>query len=158
MAIGLGLGLATNRWSDRPRVTFVGFADDLSALAPDSIRHYDDLAAVFEIVDAARRRQHSACAAGGFDSVRAARLVDNDARMWAPEFVVLSGVPSDPDVQRLQELTRDPRNAIGVIVVGDVPAAPGAPCHSRPTDGCGAGRWGSTWPRTASPLTPTAMR
>jgi hypothetical protein len=124
IAVGLGLGLATNRWSDRPRVTFVGFADDLAPLAPDSIRHYDDLEAVFETVDAARRRQHSACAAGGFESVRAARLVDHDARMWAPEFVVVSGVPSEADVRRLQDIARDPRNAVGVIIVGDIVEAP----------------------------------
>ncbi|MDQ3485047.1 MAG: hypothetical protein M3445_06505 [Actinomycetota bacterium] len=124
IAVGLGLGLATNRWTDRPRVTFVGFADDLSSLAPDSIRHYDDLEAVFETVDAARRRQHSACAAGGFESVRAARLVDPDARMWAPEFVVLSGVPSEADVKRLQDICRDPRNAVGVVIVGDIVEAP----------------------------------
>lgn len=124
VAVGLGLALATNRWSDRPRVTFVGFADDLSRLAPDQIRHYDDLSAVFEVVDAKRRRQHSACAAGGFESVRAARLEETDARLWGPEFLVLSGVPSEADVTRLAELSRDPRNAVGVLVVGDVRDAP----------------------------------
>ncbi len=124
VAVGLGIGLATNRWSDRRRVTYVGFADDLSSFAPDSIRHYDDLGAVFETVDAARRRQHSACAAGGFESVRAARLSDQDARMWAPEFIVLSGVPSEADVKRLQSICADPRNAVGVVVVGDIVEAP----------------------------------
>ncbi len=124
VAVGLGVALATNRWADNPRVTFVGFADDLARLAPDSIRHYDDLPTVFEMVDAKRRRQHSACAAGGHESVRAARLADADARRWAPEFLVLSGVPTEADVARLTELSQDPRNAVGVIVVGDVKTAP----------------------------------
>ena len=48
IVIALGDTLATNRWSDSPRVTFVGFADDLSTLAPDQIRHYDDLGQVWK--------------------------------------------------------------------------------------------------------------
>ncbi|HEY7044613.1 MAG TPA: LysM peptidoglycan-binding domain-containing protein [Nocardioidaceae bacterium] len=124
IAVGLGLALATNRWSDSPRVTFVGFADDLSQLAPGQIRHFDELSAVFETVDAKRRRQHSACAASGFDSVRTGRLSNPDPRLWAPEFIVVSGVPDDADVRRLSDLAGDPRNAIGVIVVGDVKQSP----------------------------------
>ncbi len=120
VAVGMGLALATNRWSDLARITFIGFADDLSALAPEHIRHYDELGPVFELVDAKRRRQHSACAAHGYDSVRAGRLADSDARLWAPEFLVLSGVPRDEDVKRLTEIATDPRNAVGVIVVGDI--------------------------------------
>lgn len=123
MAIAMGLGLATNPWSDSPRVTFVGFADDLSAVAPDVIRHYDDLSPVLTRVDAARRRQQSACAAHGYPSVPAGRVADPDRRLWAPDFVVLSGVPSADDVVRLEALAADPRHAIGVIVVGDVPDA-----------------------------------
>ncbi len=124
IVVGLGLALATNRWSDSPRVTFVGFADDLSELAPGQIRHYDELPEVFEIIDAKRRRQHSACAAHGFDSVRAGRVEDADARLWAPEFVILSGVPGDADVKRLHDIATDPRNAVGVIAVGDVKVSP----------------------------------
>ena len=48
VAVGIGLALATSRWADQPRVTFVGFADDMSAIAPDTIRHYDELGQVFE--------------------------------------------------------------------------------------------------------------
>lgn len=123
VAVAMGLGLATNPWSDSPRVTFVGFADDLTPVAPDAIRHYDDLGPVLARVDAARRRQHSACAAGGYPSVAAGRVADPDRRLWAPDFVVLSGVPSADDVTRLESLAADPRNAVGVIVVGDVPGA-----------------------------------
>ncbi|MBA3308632.1 MAG: hypothetical protein H0U28_01035 [Nocardioidaceae bacterium] len=70
-----------------------------------------------------RRRQHSACAANGYDSVRTGRLLDPDPRLWAPEFIVLSGVPSAADVSRLAAVAADPRNAIGVVVVGDVVSA-----------------------------------
>ena len=124
IVIALGLALATNRWSDSPRVTFVGFADDLSTLAPDQIRHYDDLGQVLELVDVKRRRQHSACAAHGYDSVRAGRLDDPDARLWAPEFIILSGTPDEADGKRLNDIAADPRNAVGVIAVGDVKASP----------------------------------
>lgn len=124
VAVGMGLGLATSRWSDRTRVTFVGFADDLSPLAPGSIRHYDDLTSIFEVIDVKRRRQHSACAANGYDSVRTGRLLSPDARLWAPEFIVVSGVPSAADVSRLGALAADPRSAVGVVVVGDVAGAP----------------------------------
>ncbi len=120
IVVGLGLALATNRWSDSPRVTFVGFADDLTELAPGQIRHYDELPEVFEVVDVKRRRQHSACAAHGYDSVRAGRLHDSDARLWAPEFIILSGVPGDADIKRLHDIASDPRNAVGVIAVGDI--------------------------------------
>jgi LysM domain-containing protein len=123
IAIAMGLGLATNPWSDSPRVTFVGFADDLSTVSPEAIRHYDDLATVLTRVDAARRRQQSACAANGYPSVAAGRVADPDRRLWAPDFVVLSGVPSADDVARLEALAADPRHAVGVIVVGDVPGA-----------------------------------
>ncbi len=123
IAIAMGLGLATNPWSDSPRVTFVGFADDLSAVAPEAIRHYDDLSAVLTRVDAARRRQQSACAANGYATVAAGRIADPDRRLWAPDFVVLSGVPSAEDLGRLEALSSDPRHAVGVIVVGDVPGA-----------------------------------
>lgn len=124
VAVGLGLELATNRWADAPRVLFVGFADDLTSLAPSSIRHYDNVSTVFELIDAKRRRQHSACAAHGYESVRTGRLHEPESRLWAPEFVVLSGVPSTEDVTQLSALAADPRNAVGVIVVGDVPIAP----------------------------------
>ena len=123
LAIAMGLGLATNPWSDAPRVTFVGFADDLSAVAPEAIRHYDDLSDVLTRVDTARRRQQSACAANGYPSVAAGRIADPDRRLWAPDFVVLSGVPSADDLGRLEALASDPRHAVGVIVVGDVPGA-----------------------------------
>jgi hypothetical protein len=124
IVIALGLALATSRWSDSPRVTFVGFADDLSELAPGQIRHYDDLGPVLELIDTKRRRQHSACAAHGYDSVRAGRLDDPDARLWAPEFVILSGIPDDNDLKRLNDIAADPRNAVGVVAVGDVKASP----------------------------------
>ncbi len=123
IAIAMGLGLATNPWSDSPRVSFVGFADDLSAVAPDAIRHFDDLSAVLTRVDASRRRQQSACASQGYPSVAAGRAADPDRRLWAPDFVILSGVPSAADVTRLESLAADPRHAVGVIVVGDVPGA-----------------------------------
>ncbi|MGH3448887.1 MAG: LysM peptidoglycan-binding domain-containing protein, partial [Nocardioidaceae bacterium] len=124
VAVSMGLGLATSKWTDLPRVTFIGFADDLSELAPDSIRHYDDLSELFERLEARRRRQHNACAAHGYDSVLTGRLADSDERLWSPEFVVLSGVPNEDDVNRLASLAADPRNSVGVIVVGDVIDAP----------------------------------
>lgn len=123
VAIGLGLGLATSRWSDAPRVTFVGFADDLTSIAPSSIRHFDNLSAVFELIDAKRRRQHTACAANGYDSVRTGRLHEPDPRLWGSEIIVLSGVPSGEDVARLAALAVDPRNSVGVVLVGDVTRA-----------------------------------
>lgn len=123
LAVAMGLGLATHPWADSPRVTFVGFADDLTALAPSSIRHYDELETVLASIDATRRRQQSACAAGGYASVVEGRAADPDRRLWAPEFVVLSGVPSEADVARLAAEAADPRSAIGVIVVGEVAGA-----------------------------------
>ena len=124
VAIGLGLALATDRWADQPRVSFVGFADDLAAVSPDAIRHFDDLEPVFERLEVKRRRQVSACASGAYDSVRAGRLAKPDARLWAPEYLVLSGVPSGSDVSHLAGLAADPRCAIAVVVVGDVKSAP----------------------------------
>jgi hypothetical protein len=124
VAIGIGLAFATSRWADRQRVTFVGFADDLSGIAPQTIRHCDELEPVFERLDVTHRRQSSACGRGGYDSVRAGRLAEPDPRLWSPELVVLSGVPSTEDVSRLAVLAADPRNAISVVVVGDVTSAP----------------------------------
>jgi LysM domain len=122
VAMAMAVSLATAPWGDGNRVTFVGFADELSALGANNVRHVDDLDTALEGVDARRRRQQATCATHGFDSVRSGRVGLPDGRIWAPEFLVLSGVPDDKDVDRLAALASDARCAIGVVVLGDVPS------------------------------------
>ncbi len=124
VAVAVGLELATQPWTDQPRVNLVGFADDLTRLAPATLRHYDGLATVLTRLETRSRRQHQVCASQGYESVQAGRCRQPDVRLWAPEFVVLSGVPSEEDLQRLAALAADRRNAVGVVVVGDVSSAP----------------------------------
>ncbi|MEG3628959.1 BTAD domain-containing putative transcriptional regulator [Streptomyces poriticola] len=119
--------LATNGWSDRMTITLVGFGEDLTPLAPNRLRHLDDVEALFETMAAETRQRRGALGAAGHDSVLTGRTGPAQHTRWAPHLVLLAAQPSDDDARRLAELAADAgRLGIGYLVgteSGDLPGA-----------------------------------
>ena len=124
VAMSWALDVAVHEWADNPRVTMVGFADDLSAATPaGTVRCVDDLALAIDAVAAAARRQRVACERLQVDSVRTGRCREPDADLWGCQLVVCSGAPDDDAFVQLAELAAYPDAAVAVVVVGDQPRA-----------------------------------
>ena len=121
LAVSMAVDTATHPWADQRVVTMVGFADDLSSIAPDSLRHTHDVGRVLESLENLASYQRAACRKAGAASVRVARSTAPDAAAWVYHLVVCSGVPTPEDLQRLSALAADPQVALGVVVVGSVP-------------------------------------
>ncbi|MGN9836780.1 BTAD domain-containing putative transcriptional regulator [Nonomuraea sp. H19] len=105
----LAVELATNRWSDRMRITLVGFGEELTAIAPDRIRAVGGLAEVLPELEAtaAPRRE-----------VLTGRITGSprDAH-----YLLSSVAPTHEEARRLALLAR--RDTAGYVVAGDVPHA-----------------------------------
>lgn len=119
--------LATNGWSDRMTITLVGFGEDLTALAPNRLRHLDGIEALVETMEAETRQRRGALGAAGHDSVLTGRTGPAQHTRWAPHLVLLAAQPSAEDAVRLAELAADAgRLGIGYLVgteTGDLPGA-----------------------------------
>ncbi|MFD7678952.1 BTAD domain-containing putative transcriptional regulator [Streptomyces sp. NPDC060187] len=119
--------LATNGWSDRMTITLVGFGEDLTPLAPNRLRHLDDVEALVETMEAETRQRRGALGAAGHDSVLTGRTGPAQHTRWAPHLVLLATEPSAEDAVTLAELAADAgRLGIGYLVgteSGDLPGA-----------------------------------
>ncbi|MGY0069057.1 BTAD domain-containing putative transcriptional regulator [Streptomyces sp. QTS137] len=119
--------LATNGWSDRMTITLVGFGEDLTPLAPNRLRHLDDVEALVETMEAETRQRRGALGAAGHDSVLTGRTGPARHTRWAPQLVLLAAEPTAEDAVRLAELAADAgRLGIGYLVgtgSGDLPGA-----------------------------------
>ncbi|MFJ9708611.1 BTAD domain-containing putative transcriptional regulator [Streptomyces sp. NPDC101234] len=119
--------LATNGWSDRMTITLVGFGADLTPLAPNRLRHLDDVEALFETMAAETRQRRGALGAAGHDSVLTGRTGPVQHTRWAPHLVLLATQPSAEDALRLAELAADAaRLGIGYMVGSENDDLPGA--------------------------------
>ncbi|MFF4900092.1 BTAD domain-containing putative transcriptional regulator [Streptomyces sp. NPDC001068] len=119
--------LATNGWSDRMTITLVGFGADLTPLAPNRLRHLDDVDALFEVMEAETRQRRGALGAAGHDSVLTGRTGPAQHTRWAPNLVLLAAQPSPEDALRLAELAADAsRLGIGYLVGTESADLPGA--------------------------------
>ncbi|WP_087885392.1 BTAD domain-containing putative transcriptional regulator [Streptomyces alboflavus] len=119
--------LATNGWSDRMTITLVGFGEDLTALAPNRLRHLEDVEALIETMDAETRQRRGALGAAGHDSVLTGRTGPAQHTRWAPHLVLLADGPSPEDAVKLAELAADAsRLGIGYLVGSDTGELPGA--------------------------------
>ncbi|NEC86106.1 BTAD domain-containing putative transcriptional regulator [Streptomyces sp. SID12501] len=119
--------LATNGWSDRMTITLVGFGQDLTALAPNRLRHLDDIEALVETMEAETRQRRGALGAAGHDSVLTGRTGPAQHTRWAPHLVLLAAEPSADDAVKLAELAADAsRLGIGYLVGTDSGDLPGA--------------------------------
>lgn len=118
--------LATNGWSDRMTVTLVGFAEDLTALAPARIRHLADVAEVIEDMTAETAQRTSALRTAGQDSVLTGRTGNAQHTQRAPHLVVLGIEPTPQEAERLAELAADSgRLGIGYLVASGRADLPG---------------------------------
>ena len=119
--------LATNGWSDRMTITLVGFGQDLTPLAPNRLRHLDDIEALVETMEAETRQRRGALGAAGHDSVLTGRTGPAQHTRWAPHLVLLAAEPSADYAVKLAELAADAsRLGIGYLVgteSGDLPGA-----------------------------------
>ncbi|WP_367044217.1 BTAD domain-containing putative transcriptional regulator [Streptomyces sp. Je 1-332] len=119
--------LATNGWSDRMTITLVGFGQDLTPLAPNRLRHLEDIEALIETMEAETRQRRGALGAAGHDSVLTGRTGPAQHTRWAPHLVLLAAEPTGDDAVKLAELAADAsRLGIGYLVgteSGDLPGA-----------------------------------
>ncbi|WP_328913979.1 MULTISPECIES: LysM peptidoglycan-binding domain-containing protein [unclassified Streptomyces] len=119
--------LATNGWSDRMTVTLVGFAEDLTALAPARVRHLADVPTVIEIMAAETAQRAGALRTAGQDSVLTGRTGRAQHTQWAPHLVLLAAEPTEAEAERLAELAADAgRLGIGYLVGSDRADLPGS--------------------------------
>ncbi|MGW7541312.1 hypothetical protein ACWGKQ_09355 [Streptomyces sp. NPDC054770] len=119
--------LATNGWSDRMTITLVGFGADLTPLAPNRLRHLDDVEALFETMEAETRQRRGALGAADHHSVLTGRTGPAQHTRWAPNLVLLATQPSAEDALRLAELAADAaRLGIGYLVGSESDDLPGA--------------------------------
>ncbi|WP_449066100.1 hypothetical protein, partial [Planomonospora algeriensis] len=118
----LAVELATNRWSDRMRVTLVGFGEELTVIAPERIRCASSLEEVLPELEAEARsaadRGHGAEVLTGRIHGRAGDPV------WSPHYLLSAIPPSAEEARRLAMLARTgARTAAGYVIAGDVPHA-----------------------------------
>ncbi|MGW1004900.1 BTAD domain-containing putative transcriptional regulator [Streptomyces sp. NPDC002520] len=119
--------LATNGWSDRMTITLVGFGEDLTALAPNRVRHLDGIEALIETMEAETRQRRGALGAAGHDSVLTGRTGPAQHTRWAPHLVLLAAQPSAEDAVKLAELAVDAsRLGIGYLIGTETTELPGA--------------------------------
>ncbi|MBV9383920.1 MAG: hypothetical protein JO242_25055, partial [Streptosporangiaceae bacterium] len=120
----LAVELVTNRWSDRMRVTLVGFAGDLSLISSERVRALPSIeAALPELEQRAAEVEH-ALATSGFDSVLTGRCAGGDPELWAPHYLIMGVPPTPAQADRLLALARTRhRMAAGYVVAGDVRGA-----------------------------------
>ncbi|MFC4057963.1 BTAD domain-containing putative transcriptional regulator [Planomonospora corallina] len=119
----LAVELATNRWSDRMRVTLVGFGEELVDIAPERIRCVSSLAEVLPELEAEAR---AAAAGRGYGAeVLTGRIHGRAADpVWSPHYLLSAITPSAQEARRLALLARKgARTAAGYVVAGDVPDA-----------------------------------
>ncbi|WP_440067580.1 BTAD domain-containing putative transcriptional regulator [Streptosporangium sp. OZ121] len=115
----LAVELATNRWSDRMRVTLVGFGEELTVIASDRIRYVGGLAEILPELEAgAGGRAHGGEVLTGRIHGRAADPV------CTPHYLLSAIAPTPEEGRRLALLARKGvRTAAGYVIAGDVPHA-----------------------------------
>ncbi|GAA4205621.1 BTAD domain-containing putative transcriptional regulator [Streptosporangium oxazolinicum] len=113
----LAVELATNRWSDRMRVTLVGFGEELTVIASDRIRYVGSLAEILPELEAGGR-DHGGEVLTGRIHGRAADPV------CQPHYLLSAIAPTSEEGRRLALLARKGvRTAAGYVIAGDVPHA-----------------------------------
>ncbi|MBB2909637.1 hypothetical protein FHS43_000883 [Streptosporangium becharense] len=116
----LAVELATNRWSDRMRVTLVGFGEELTAIAPDRIRCAGTLAEILPELEAA-----APAGRGPGGEVLTGRIHGRAADpVWTPHYLLSAVAPTPEEGRRLALLARKGvRTAAGYVIAGEVPHA-----------------------------------
>ncbi|GIH89631.1 hypothetical protein ACFFMN_13465 [Planobispora siamensis] len=117
----LAVELATNRWSDRMRVTLVGFGEELTAIAPDRIRYAASLAEVLPELEAEARTGEGGHGAEVLTGRITGRAADP---AWSPHYLLSAITPNAEEADLLAVLARKGvRTARGYVIAGEVPHA-----------------------------------
>jgi hypothetical protein len=120
----LAVELVTNRWSDRMRVTLVGFGDGLSDLSPERVRVVRTIEEALPELEARAAEVSAAMASAGIESVLTGRCLTMDAGLWAPHYLIMGTPPTQAQAERLLALARSRyRMAAGYVIAGDVRGA-----------------------------------
>ncbi|MEO3873668.1 bacterial transcriptional activator domain-containing protein [Nonomuraea sp. B12E4] len=105
----IAVELATNLWSDRMRITLVGFGEELTAIAPDRVRAVGSLAEVLPELEAG---------AAPRTEVLTGRISGSPRRA---HYLLSSVAPTHEEARRLALLAR--RDTAGYVVAGEIPHA-----------------------------------
>ncbi|MGW4792580.1 BTAD domain-containing putative transcriptional regulator [Nonomuraea sp. NPDC004297] len=105
----LAVELATNLWSDRMRLTLVGFGEELTAIAPGRVRAVGGLAEVLPELEAG---------AAPRDEVLTGRITGSPR---SAHYLLSAVAPTHEEARRLALLAR--RDTAGYVVAGEVPHA-----------------------------------
>jgi hypothetical protein len=120
----MAVELVTNRWSDRMRVTLVGFGQGLELIAPDRVTIAGTLEEALPEVERRAAELDASLSAWGIDSVLTGRSAMNNPDAWAPHYLIVGVPPTPEQEQRLLAAARTRhRTALGLVVAGDVPGA-----------------------------------
>ncbi|WP_245690908.1 bacterial transcriptional activator domain-containing protein [Sinosporangium album] len=114
----LAVELATNRWSDRMRLTLVGFGEELSAIAPERIRC---VSSIGEALPEFEKRAVDILP----DQVLTGRVHSRAADpAWPPHYLLSAVAPTEEEAARLAILARTgTRSATGYLIAGNLPHA-----------------------------------
>ncbi|MFI6476812.1 BTAD domain-containing putative transcriptional regulator [Nonomuraea sp. NPDC050663] len=102
----LAVELATNRWSDRMRVTLVGFGEELTAIAPDRIKAVGSLAEVLPDLEATAAPREQVLKGRVTGSPRDAH------------YLLCAVTPTHDEVRRLALLAKN--DTAGYVVAGEI--------------------------------------
>ncbi|MFB4266403.1 BTAD domain-containing putative transcriptional regulator [Nonomuraea sp. GTA35] len=105
----LAVELATNLWSDRMRITLVGFGGELTAIAPGRVRAVGSLAEVLPELEAGAAPRREVLTGRITGSPRSAH------------YLLSAVAPTHEEARRLALLAR--RDTAGYVVAGEVPHA-----------------------------------
>ncbi|GAA2818474.1 BTAD domain-containing putative transcriptional regulator [Nonomuraea rubra] len=105
----LAVELATNLWSDRMRITLVGFGGELTAIAPGRVRAVGSLAEVLPELEAGAAPRGEVLTGRITGSPRSAH------------YLLSAVAPTHEEARRLALLAR--RDTAGYVVAGEVPHA-----------------------------------
>ena len=120
----LAVELVTNRWSDRMRVTLVGFGEGLDLIAPDRVVLAGTLEEALPELERRGAELEGQLSAWGLDSVLTGRSMMHNADAWAPHYLIMGMPPTPEQAERLLAVARTRhRTALGLVVAGDVPGA-----------------------------------
>jgi hypothetical protein len=123
----LAVELVTNRWSDRMRVTLVGFGEGLENMSPERVRVTASLDTALPEMEQRAASLATDMALAGVDSVLTGRAFSGQAGsagQWAPHYLLMGEPPTAEQAQRLLTLARTrQRTALGFVVAGDVAGA-----------------------------------
>lgn len=120
----LAVELVTNRWSDRMRVTLVGFGAGLELIAPDRVEVAATLEEALPALEQRGAELEAQLSAWGLDSVLTGRSTTRNPDAWAPHYLIAGVQPTPEQAERLLACARSRhRTGLGFVVAGDVPGA-----------------------------------